>query len=308
MTDQSRKLTRNSDDRLGKGRKRLLGASLAAALLFAGNAGAQAPPGLGSEEFGLSQKQLVQAIDQVEELISKCMREEGFPYIAADYNTVRAGMTADKKLPGLSEEEFISKYGFGVATMYTGQPPQLAAGYSPAKTGLGEQNIQIFRNLPPADQAAYNRALFGENTGATFAVALETENFAQCGGCTRKAIEQVFKPEQLKASYYNPQDALINNDPRMKNALRQFAAAMKNAGFDYSHPDEVEPDIRARLAALTDGGRILVEKMSPEQRMALKKLQDYERATAAKTFKLQEEILGPVEEKIQQELFSRKVE
>jgi hypothetical protein len=48
--------------------------------------------------------------------------------------------------------------------------------------------------------------------------------------------------------------------------------------------------------------------MSPEQRAALKKLQNYELAVAAKSFKLQEEVLGPVEEKIQQELFSRKVE
>jgi hypothetical protein len=286
----------------------LRAAGLAATLLLARNADAQAPPGLGTEEFGLSQRELVQAIEQVEELIAKCMREEGFQYVAADYNTVRAGMAADKKLPGLSEEEFITKYGFGVSTMYTGQPPQLAAGYSPASVGLGDRNIQIFKNFSSADQAAYNRVLFGENTGATFAVALETENFSQCGGCTRKAIEQVFKAEQLKASYYNPQDALINNDPRIKAALRQYSAAMKKAGFEYSHPDEVEPDIRARLAALTDGGRIPVDKMSPDQRASLKKLQDYERAVAIKAFKLQDELLGPIEEKIQQELFSRKVE
>jgi hypothetical protein len=48
--------------------------------------------------------------------------------------------------------------------------------------------------------------------------------------------------------------------------------------------------------------------MSPEQRASLLKLQDYERAVAARTFKLQEEIFDPVEEKIQQELFSRKIQ
>jgi hypothetical protein len=63
-----------------------------------------------------------------------------------------------------------------------------------------------------------------------------------------------------------------------------------------------------RLAALTNGGTIPVEKMSSEQRKELKKLQDYERRVAAKTFKLQEDVLGPVEERIQQELFSRKVQ
>jgi hypothetical protein len=276
-------------------------------LLFAGSASAQAPPGMGTEEFGLTRAQLVQSVEKVEALVSKCMRDQGFEYVAADYTTVRKGMAADKNLPGLSEEEFIAKYGFGVSTLYTGQPPQLATGYSPAKVGLGERNVQIYKNLSPADQVAYNRALSGENTDATFAVGLETENFSRTGGCTRKAIEQVFEPEQLKATYYNPKDALINKDPRMKAALRYYAVEMRKAGFDYNHPDEVEPDIRERLAAITNGGTIPVEKMSPEQRAALKKLQDYERRVAAKNFKLQEEVIDPVEAKIEKELFAREI-
>lgn len=277
----------------------------AGAMLFSiGSASAQGP---GTEEFGLTTKQLVQNVEKVEALIAKCMREQGFEYVPADYITVRKGMAADKSMPGVSEEEFIGKYGFGVSTMYTGQPPQLAAGYNPGKEGLGERNIQIYKNLSPADQAAYNRALFGENTDATFAVGLETENFSRSSGCTRQAIEQVFEPEKLKASYYNPKDALINKDPRMKAALRKYAAEMRGDGFDYNHPDEVETDIRERLAALTSGGTILVEQMSPEQRAALEKLQDYERRVAAKNLKLQEELFDPVEEKIEKEMFARKL-
>jgi hypothetical protein len=48
--------------------------------------------------------------------------------------------------------------------------------------------------------------------------------------------------------------------------------------------------------------------MSQDQKAALRKLQDYERLVAAKSFKMQEEVLTPVEEKIQEELFSRKVQ
>lgn len=277
-------------------------------LLLPAAAGGQTAPGFGAEEFGMSRRQLVQAIEQGEELIAKCMREQGFQYVAADYNTVNAGMKADKAMPGLNEEDFINKFGFGVATIYTGQPAQLSTGYSPARVGLGERNIQIFKSLSPADQVAYNRALLGENAGATFAVALETENLSQTGGCTRKAIEQVFNPDQLKASYYNPQNAFINNDPRMKAALRKFATEMKRSGFDYNHPDDVEPDIRTRLAALTNNGTTPIEKLTADQRAELRKLQDYERRVAAKTHKLQEELLVPVEERIQQELFARKVQ
>jgi hypothetical protein len=277
-------------------------------LLFPCAAGAQAPAGLGAEEFGMTQRQLVQAIEQSEALIAKCMREQGFQYVAVDYNAVRAGTKSDKSMLGLSEEDFINKYGFGVATMYTGQPPQLTTGYSPARVGLGERNIQIFKSLSPADQAAYNRALFGENVESSFAMALETQSLSQTGGCTRHAIEQEFPPVQLKTSYYSPQNALINNDSRMNAALRELAAEMKHPGFDYNHPDNVEPDIRTRLAALTNSGSLLPEDISSEQWAERKELQDLERRVTAKIFKSQEELLATVEERIQQGLFSQKVQ
>ena len=275
---------------------KLTGAALAVLILAqpAARAQAPAPASLGTEEFGLSPRELVQAIEKTEELIARCMRDQGFQYVAADHTTVRAGMTADKRMPGLSEEEFVTRYGFGVSTLYTGLPPQLADGYSPAKVGLGERNVQIFRGLSASDQVAYNRALFGANLNATLAIALETENLSQTGGCTRRALEQVFKPDQMKASHYNPQDAIINRDPRMRAAVNTWRREMKKAGFEYNHSDEIEPDLRNRLAALTDGGRVLVRQMTPEQRDGLRKLQDFERAVASRSYKLHEEVITPV--------------
>lgn len=282
------------------------GVVAAALCLVAAQIGAQTPAPVGNEEFGLTPKQLVEAVEKVEAVLAKCMREQGFEYVAVDYITVRKGMSADKKLPGVNEQDFIAKHGFGVSTMYTGEPPQLAVGYSPGKEGLGERNIEIYRKLSAADRVAYNRALFGENAGATFAVGLESENFSLTGGCTRKAISQVFKPEELQATYYNPKDALVNKDPRMKAALRKYAAEMRKAGFEYTHPDDVETDIRRRLASLTAGGTILVDKMTPAQKAGLKELQDFERRVAAKNMQLQEDVVDPVVDKIEQEMFARK--
>ena len=102
--------------------------------------------------------------------------------------------------------------------------------------GLGEQNVQIFASLSPADQVAYNRALFGDNPDASFAVGVEIEDFSRCGGCTREAIEQVFDAEQLDATYYNPLDALINNDPRMKAALREYYPLALEAFDQWTRP------------------------------------------------------------------------
>jgi hypothetical protein len=262
----------------------------------------------GTEEFGMTAKELVQSVEKVEALIAKCMREQGFEYKAADFKTVHHGMLADKSLPGMDEEEFSQQYGFGVSTLYTGLAPQLVEKYSPGRIGFGEQNVEAFKKLSPADQAAYNRALLGDNTDATFAVALEAENFSRCGGCTLTAIKQVFKPDQLKATYYNPKDAIINKDRRMKAALRKYADQMRAAGFDYNHPDQVEPDIRARLAAITGGQTIPAEKMSPEQNTGLKKLQEFERRAGAISYKLQKELFDPVEEQIEKEMYARPVQ
>ena len=277
-------------------------------LLLSGSAVAEASSAPGQQEFGLTEKQLVQNIEKVEASIAGCMRAQGFEYVAVDSETVRRGMKADKRLPGLDEEEFIAKYGFGISTLYTGQAPQLATGYSPGTIGLGRQNVQIFKSLSPADQVAYNRALFGENTDATFAIGLESENFSRCGGCTRAAIEQTFTPEQLKATYYNPKDALVANDPRMKTALREYAAKMREEGFDSVDPETLEAGIRERLDAITGGETVPLEQLSPEQLAALEELQNYERRLAVKTLELEEKIIEPVEERVEKELFARKVE
>lgn len=282
-------------------------ATIAALILFAGPAGSQSKPQAGTEEFGLSQRELVQAIEKVEAAIAKCMRDQGFTYVPADYATVRKGMTSDKNIPGMSDEEFVQKYGWGISTLYDGHAPQLAEGYSPARVGLGPRNVEIYRKLPPADQVAYNRALLGNNLNVTFAVALETEDFSGCGGCTRTAIAQVFKPEQMTATYYNPTDALVYKDPRIKSALRYYALEMRKAGFSFSQPDEAENHIRQRLAAITGGGTLTPAAMSPEQRAALKELQTFELRAAAKNHQLKVEVFDPLEAKIQRELFAREI-
>lgn len=256
----------------------------------------------GSEEFGLSKEGLVRTIEAVEAHIANCMREAGFEYVAADYNTVRKGMVADKSLPGLSEIAFVKAHGFGISTLYTGQAPQLSDGYSPAKIGLGQRNIRIFNSLSATDQVAYNFTLFGENSDASFAVALETEDFSRVGGCTRAAVEQVFTPEQLKSTYVNPKDARIEQDPRMAKALAKFADCLRQEGFDYSYERDIEPDLKARLYAITGGAP--VEALSSDAKAALAQLQAQERALAIVTYNCETKILDPVEDQIERELYA----
>jgi len=256
----------------------------------------------GTEEFGLSEEELVTSIEAVESLIAKCMSDAGFEYIAVDYNTVRKGMLADKSLPGVSDQDFVAQYGYGISTLYTGLAPQIADANTPAKIGLGEQNIRIFNSLSPADQVAYSRTLFGEHTDATFAVSLEAEDFSRTGGCTRAAIEQVFTTDQLSVTYFNPKDALIDQDPRMITALAQFADCVREAGFSYNHPNEVEADIKSRLDAITGGAPL--DALSPDAQAALTELQGEERAIAVAATECESEIIEPVYTQIERELYA----
>ena len=278
-------------------------------VLFAGSVGNHALAGppegvVSSHEFGLTPKQITQAIEKVEALISKCMRAQGFEYIAVDPITIRAGMNADKTYPGITTEgEFVHKFGLGMSTLYTGLPPQEDAEYKSQRIGLGEKNVQIYKNLSPADRVAYNRALLGDRPDKTFAFAFEREDFEGCGGCTMRAIEQVFAPEQLKTTYFSPHKVALNNDPRMRAALAKFAEGMRKAGFTYQHPDHVGRDIRARLAALTNGGKLRVSDMTPTQLAALKELQEHEIRAEIASWELHDSIVDPVADAIEQEWY-----
>lgn len=288
--------------------RRAVGAASIGALAIPGAALAAGSAAPGQLEFGLTERELVQKIEQVEEQISRCMRSHGFEYVAVDAETVRRGMKADKTLPGVDEAEFVAKYGFGISTHYTGKAPQLASGYSPGKIGLGRRNVQIYQGLSPADQVAYSRALFGDHSDSTFAIALDAEDFSRCGGCTREAVERVFSAEHLKASYYNPRDALIAKDPRMKAALRQYRQEMRDAGFEVDDPNEVEAEIWRRLDAITGGGTATLEELTPQQLAALEELQNYERRLATKSFEVELRVVEPVEQRIERELYARRVE
>jgi hypothetical protein len=255
----------------------------------------------GPEEFGMTTEELVTSAEAVESLIAKCMSDAGFEYVAVDYDTVRKGMLADKSLPGVSDEDFIAQYGYGISTLYTGLPPQLADAATPAQIGLGEQNVRIFNSLSSADQVAYSRTLLGENTDATFAVSLEAEDFSRTGGCTRAAIEQIFTQAQLSTTYLNPLDALIQQDPRMIAALADWADCVREAGFNYNHPNEVEVDIKNRLDVITEGAPL--ETLTADAQAALAELQGEERAVAEVATVCEEEIVEPVQIQIERELY-----
>ena len=102
---------------------------------------------VGREEFGMTEEQLVIAIEDTEASIATCMDAAGFEYVPIDPVTFREAMSSLAAVPGLSDEEFVAQYGYGFSTL----PPVQSF-------GAGEENARIFEDLPDEDKVAYYRA------------------------------------------------------------------------------------------------------------------------------------------------------
>jgi len=207
--------------------------------------GADGKPLPGLKEFGLTEEELASDVEEVEALIASCMTEAGFEYIPADVQTVDRAQDALRVDPGYTEGEYKKRWGFGVTTRFDNVVKEIE---------LGPQNLRIIESLSATDKAAYERTLYGEDPDMTFAFAFDEEDFSSTGGCTRKAVEQVFTKAQLSASYVNPKDVLVEEDPRVVEANANWVECMQDAGYEgYLDQDEIIGEFEERLEALTEG-------------------------------------------------------
>ncbi len=248
----------------------------------------------GTEEFGLTMGELTTRAEEVESLISECMADSGFEYVPVDFTTIRKAMTSDKTAPGMSSGEYLRVYGHGITTQE--EKPIV-------EIGLGDQNRRILDGLSEPDRVAYLRTLWGENDDATFAFGLESEDFSRTGGCTRAAVEKVFDPQELAATYFNPADALILLDHRAQDALDEFANCMSDAGFAYRHPDDVDIDLQIRYDTLVQGREH--DSLTEVEAEQLAMLQGEELVVTAASDGCERQHLEPVLDRIEEEFFGR---
>jgi hypothetical protein len=275
-----------------------------ALLLAACGGGASSDPGqtqqpksngnqqVGVEEFGMTDENLVNSIERAESLIASCMTEAGFDYVPIDPVTFRGAMDALTSAPGLTDSEFVAQYGYGISTL----PPTQAF-------GAGEENTRINEQLSPPDQVAYKRTLWGDNVEATFVIMLENEDFSGAGGCTKKAIDQVFTEEQRNAKYVNPFDAQVQQDSRMVDALEKWSGCMRDAGYDYENPDDAERYVTDRLDAIAKGAD--PRTLTGSEKAALTQLQGEERAIAQADNDCFEQHVTEVERQVERDISGR---
>jgi hypothetical protein len=250
----------------------------------------------GVKEFGLTEEQFVQHVEKTQALIAQCMNEAGFEYIPVDVKTVEAAQARVRADPGYTRRTYKEKWGLGVTTRFD----------NPVRdVGLGP-NLRIWKNLPPADQEAYSRTLWGEDPTADFVFTLDEEDFSSTGGCTRKAVAQVFTPDQMKGTYVNPKDVLVDSDPRIAAALRNWSKCMRGHGYEYQEDqDEIIEEYEERLDQLLDGDD--PETLTGQRAAALRKLQQEEIEVALADLDCQEKHTDQVYRQVETEVYGHPV-
>ena len=219
----------------------------------------------GIKEFGLTEEQFNEHVEKTQALIAKCMTEAGFEYIPVDVRTVEAAQARVRTDPGYTRRTYKEKWGLAVTTRFD----------NPVRdVGLGP-NLKIWKGLPRAGQEAYSRTLWGDDPKADFVFTLDEEDFSSTGGCTRKAVAQVFTPEQMKGTYVNPKDVLVESDPRVVAAKRNWSRCMRGHGYEYHEDqDEIIEEYEERLDQLLDGAD--PRTLTGRRAAALRKLQQEE--------------------------------
>lgn len=249
---------------------------------------------------------------EMEEAIAACMAEEGFEYVPRD----TAGMFSqveDHPRQQLSEEEFREQYGYGISTI---DPSEMMVAPDPDD----DPNLQIQQEMDEAEREAYQMALHGEPR--EFDPDADPEDMVfEPQGCQGEAMEEVQGGQmavfqELQSEFMELQQR-IESDPRMVEALQDWQACMREAGYDYSERFEPQNELFERMnelqqAAFEDVDPTEVDPDDPPEPDidpdALEELQEDELAVAAAEGACTDEHLADIELEVRAEHEGRFIE
>jgi hypothetical protein len=241
-----------------------------------------------SEQIGTDGDAKLARLKRAEDLIGDCMRDQGFDYVPVDPVAQQEAVLGTK---GLSDEEYVALYGDGITTLYE-ERLQLAE--------LGP-NLAIRAQLSPPEQLAYDRTLYGDDPMQTLAVAFDTDDFSRLGGCTKKAANTVFGGAQLFESLVaklDDLDARVTSDPRVVEAIGRWSRCMKQRGYDYVNPEDIDADLEERLEEIVGPP----DERDPDyDRAALAELQREEVAVMSRDLVCEEKHIADIEDEVQAE-------
>jgi len=291
------------------GRRRIVVAAIACLPLLAGGCGGSngdastattqraATGGTIEDQLGFTRRGVAAASAKVENTIASCMKAEGFDYVPVDSVAQQAALTGKANM---SDEEYEKQFGYGITTLYG------------RGTAQSDPNETIRSRLGAADRAAYDRALSGGKPEQTFALAVDTGEFTELGGCTKKATDRAFGGTQLLQTLQRKLDELDDSivaDQRMVRAIEAWRGCVKDAtGEEYEDAESIEDEIKQRFERIV-GGVVPPGQVAPAgtevDTAALRKLQQDELDLFNKDLACEKKHIDPVETKVRQEKETR---
>jgi hypothetical protein len=269
---------------------------LGAAIVLGACGGGDRPPevrqprGDLEDQLGFNEAGITARESRVEASIRDCMRAQGFDYVPVDPFARQAAITGASRL---TDEEFLQRFGYGISTLWG------RGGAQP------DPNRRVRARLAPPDRAAYDRALWGENKGATFQAAVDSGDFTKLGGCTRRGTENVFGGAMVLTRIQRKLarlDQRVLADQRMARALERWSSCMAAAGYRYRNPDAIDGQLTRQIEEVvgTVPGRFATgppsgEKPKPYDHVALAALQREEIALARADLACEHRRITPVE-------------
>jgi hypothetical protein len=199
---------------------------------------------------------------EVEAEVSKCMKALGWEYNAVDYSALYDEGSFYFEQTN-APNAFKEKWGYGIATV-VGREDELGLD---AFSDFSDPNQKYVESLSDAEQKQYYEDRYGDefSSGGNGQVTIEGEMVGETTttvaksstnpGCQQKATKTVIGDNPLFDNSEVGQklddfQSEVEDDDRVKNARKDWAACMKDAGYDYKSTDDVTTYLSSQLSKL----------------------------------------------------------
>lgn len=210
-------------------------------------------PGLGSDPAQVTADEAAMLALEIEtqELIQRCMADEGFEYIP--FVPASDGAQSGQFVDPASQLEFREQYGFGI----------VAGISSPGIADFGsDPNDVVFENLSPAEQSEYSLALHG--VPVQLSESMTDEEISQlldareATGCGPKAYSDTSRSDSGTSAaatsfldqFGDPFSRMlleVRSDPRMVEIEGLWSSCMASLGYDFRGEDDITLFVLRRL-------------------------------------------------------------
>ncbi len=198
----------------------------------------------------VAEAQARQLEQRVQELVARCMADQGFEYIPYVPNL---------DFGGFDQEQYVAEFGFGYATELVADQDEMQRRFE--EEMAADPNQAIIDAMTPQELDAYQEALWGAapdidpETMTEEEIQAAFENF-QPSGCMAEAQNQVYNSEAAQAFFleFGPKIEevfrSVESDPRILELQEKWAECMREKGYDFASTSEAELYILRQLEAL----------------------------------------------------------